>query len=153
MPKHLSHNGRRRTTGRWTADAPRARHRKAAEPVDDPLHSLADSVAELRDQMKGLAQVKLDQLDLAVRNRTRKLTHWGLLLMTSAVVAAVAVGFIFYAVALLMIPLCGDRPWLAFLLTGSSAPAVFLTAAFALHVRARRRHRRRLEEKYADARF
>lgn len=113
------------------------------------MDALASSVAELRDQIKGLAQVKVDQLDLAVRSRASKLPFYGVLGVTVLSFVAAAAGFVLYAAALGMTRLCGDRPWLGFLLTGVLVLAVFLSSAYALHIRARQRHRRRLEEKYA----
>lgn len=147
VAKRLSRNGRRRTTGSLRADAPRSR--RSSESGDDPLRSLTESVAELRDQIKGLAQVKVDQLDLAVRSRASKIPFYGLLAVTILSLAAAAAGFVLYAAALGMTQLCGNRPWLGFLLTGVIVLAVFLSAAYALHIRARKRHRRHLEEKYA----
>ena len=146
VARRLSRNGRRRTTGRPKADA--ARVRPSPESLDDPLRSLTDSVADLRDQIKGLAQVKIDQVDLAVRSRASKIPFYGVLGVMALSFVAAAAGFLLYAAALGMTRLCGNQPWLGFLLTGGFVLAVFLTAAYVLHIRSRRRHRERLEKKY-----
>jgi hypothetical protein len=116
---------------------------------EDPLRSLAESVAELREQVQRLAQARIDQFLIGLRHRV----FWMIagtvgLVFTMAIFIAAGV-FVLYGVALGLTIACGGRAWLGFSLSGLLVIACVCLGLLSAWARRRQIERRSMEEKYA----
>ncbi len=120
----------------------------SAESNGDPLHALISSLGALREEVRLLYEVRMDQMRVAVRDfvsgAVTKFVGW----LSALMLGFLAASFVMYGTALGLAKLFGDRLWAGFLLAGlllfGSIGAVVITLA----IRDRRRIRERLKDKY-----